>query len=500
MANTCSYKASRRDRLRYVMRHTTFRFALDPTPEQARTLARYSGASRFAFNQSLQLVVDALAARRAGTSVTVPWSRFDLINAFNSWKSSESAGRVFVVAPDGTATKLVTGLSWRTQISAQVFEEAAVDLSRGLSRYAQRSDRPVGFPRRKRKGRDQDSFRLRNKKDPAGRDAIRVGQVHPRSVTLPKLGTVRVHDDTRRLRRMLRPVMHLDPHTGEAVMGPRARVLSATVTGRVDRWYVCLNLEAADYHRCLHHQPRSHGEGRRFVGIDRGLATFAVVADSSGVEVCRFNAPRPLACRRRRLRRRSRALSRTQRGSRNRVKAARMLAREHTRIANIRRNFLHEISSKLAKTHSELAVEDLPVANLIRNKHLAQAITDAAWAEFARQLRYKTAWLGGELVVCNRWFPSTKTCSACGAVAEQMALGTRTFRCGDCGLVRDRDCNAAANLAAWAETARVEAAQVPDRQAGGRVTHAPGGEGAGHRFSGGETGPSERGTDASATR
>ena len=203
-----------------------------------------------------------------------------------------------------------------------------------------------------------------------------------------------MHDDTRRLRRMLRPVMHLDPHTGVAVMRPRARVLSATVTRRIDRWYVCLNLEAADYHRCLRHQPRSHGEGRRFVGIDRGPATFAVVADSSGVEVCRF-APRPPACRRRRLRRRSRALSRTQRGSRNRVKAARMLAREHTRIANIRRNFLHEISSKLAKTHSELAVEDLPVANLIRNKHLAQAITDAAWAEFARQLRYKTAWLGG---------------------------------------------------------------------------------------------------------
>lgn len=151
MANTCSYNVPRRDRLRYVMRHTTFRFALDPTPEQARTLARYSGASRFAFNQSLQLVVDALAARRAGTSVTVPWSRFDLINAFNSWKTSESAGRVFVVAPDGTATKLVTGLSWRTQISAQVFEEAAVDLSRGLARYAQRSDRRIGFPRRSAK-------------------------------------------------------------------------------------------------------------------------------------------------------------------------------------------------------------------------------------------------------------------------------------------------------------------------------------------------------------
>ena len=155
------------------------------------------------------------------------------------------------------------------------------------------------------------------------------------------------------------------------------------------------------------------------------------------------------------------------------MKAARLLAREHNRIANIRRSFLHEVSSQLAKTHSGLAVEDLPVANLIRNKRFAQAITDAGWAELARQLRYKTAWLGGELVVCDRWFPSTKTCSACGRVAQGMALGTRTFHCGGCGLVRDRDCNAAANLAALAEAATFEVAQVPDRQAAGSLMPLP---------------------------
>jgi putative transposase len=116
------------------------------------------------------------------------------------------------------------------------------------------------------------------------------------------------------------------------------------------------------------------------------------------------------------------------------------------------------------------------VANLIRNKRLARAILDAAWSEFARQLRYKTVWLGGELVVCERWFPSTKTCSRCGRVAQQMALGTRTFRCGGCGLVMDRDCNATANLAARAEAAELDGARVPDRQAGGRIIHAPGGK------------------------
>jgi putative transposase len=111
------------------MRHTTFRFALAPTPAQAAMLARHAGASRFAYNQCLRLVTDALASKRTDPQVRVPWSGFDLINACNAWKRSEAAGRIFVVAPDGTITKQVTGLAWRHEVSAQVFEEAAVDLS-----------------------------------------------------------------------------------------------------------------------------------------------------------------------------------------------------------------------------------------------------------------------------------------------------------------------------------------------------------------------------------
>jgi putative transposase len=141
-------------------------------------------------------------------------------------------------------------------------------------------------------------------------------------------------------------------------------------------------------------------------------------------------------------------------------------------------------------------MEDLAVAILIRNKHLARAIGDAAWTEFARQLGYKAAWFGAELVVCDRWFPSTKTCSGCGRGGLRMGLGERIFSCGDCGLVMDRDRNAAANLAAWAE----HHAQAPDRQAGGRVINVPGGEGTGHRLGDGGTGPCERGTDAHAFR
>jgi putative transposase len=431
----------------------------------------------------------------------VPWSGFDLINTFNAWKRSEAAGRSFVVSSDGIITKRVTGLVWRHEISAQVFEEAAVDLGRALAAFEQGrvgevKGRSVGFPKRKRKGRCRESFRIRNKTG-SGAWSIRVGERHPRSVTLPRIGTVRVHDDTRRLRRLLRPVSQHDPVTGEFVAA-RARILFATCRRRGARWYISLNLRAPDFHPERRHPVRAAGDHSRFVGIDRGLSAFAVAATATRTEVGRFAAPKPLQRRVQSLRTQSRAASRTQPRSSNHAKAVRRLSQEHARIADMRRNFLHEVSSQLVKTHDRLCLEDLAVANLLGSRKLARVISDAAWTELARQLRYKADWYGSEVVVCDRWFPSTRTCSNCGRVGPPMKLSERVFSCHGCGLVADRDCNAAANLAAWAEAASRAAAQAPDRQAGGRMTKAPGGEGAGHRYRDGGTGPGEGGTEAHA--
>jgi putative transposase len=481
------------------MRHTTFRLALAPTPAQVAKLARHAGASRFAYNQCLRLVIEALAAKRAEPQVKVPWSGFDLINAFNAWKGSEAAGRVFVAAPDGTITKQVTGLRWRHEVSAQVFEEAAVDLGRALSAYSDNSSDThsvrVGFPRWKRKGRCRDSFRLRNKQSKGRGCSIRVGEDQPRSVTLPTIGIVRVHDDTRRLRRLLRPVTQLDPGTGQPVMAPRTKILFATVSRHGSRWYVSLNVQAPDLHAERRHPPRPAGDDYGFVGLDQGLVAFAVAATADGTEVGRFQSPMPLRRGMARLRRLSRRASLTQPRSCNRAKAVRRLSRQHARIADVRRHFLHEVSSQLVQTHDRLCLEDLTVANLMSNRRLARAIGDAAWTELVRQLTYKAAWFCTELVVCDRWFASTKTCSRCGVTKQQMGLAERTFCCAGCGLVIDRDRNAAANLAAWAERFH---AQAPDRQAGGRVINAPGGEGAGHRIGEGGTSPGEGGTDAHA--
>jgi putative transposase len=205
----------------------------------------------------------------------VPWSGYDLINAFNAWKRGEEAGRVFVVATDGVISKQVTGLAWRQKVSAQVFEEAAVDLGRSLAAYGRAKQgahggRRLGFPRRKRKGRCRDSFRLRNKRQSGGY-LIRVGDGPLRSVTLPTIGRVRVHDDTRRLRQLLRPRAQIDPATGEEQVAPRAKILFATIARRGTRWYVSLNVHATDLHPGRGHQPCPEREAGGYVGVDVGL-------------------------------------------------------------------------------------------------------------------------------------------------------------------------------------------------------------------------------------
>ena len=449
--------------VRIVSRHTTFQFTAAPTPVQERALTRHEGAARFAFNQCLRLHLNARQLRdddaADGMSVSVPWSGFDFINAFNAWKRSEDAGRRFIASPNGVAELEVTGLPWRTEVSAQVFEEAAVDLGKALrawtdSRKGKRAGRKVGHPRFKKKS-DRGSFRLRNK-TAKGRSAVRVGDAHPRSVTLPGIGVVRVHDDTRRLRRML--------------SSGRARVLFATVSRRGGRWRISLNVEAADLHPAAQHPARDDADSGGWVGLDRGLHTPVVAATATGVQTVRVDvAPRATRNAQPTTRRLSRAVSRKQKGSANRRNAVARLGRHHEKIRNRRQHFLHQVSNLLVKTHDRLVLEDLNVTGMLSNHRLAAAISDAAWGEFARQIGYKQSWRGGTVLTADRWFGSSKTCSVCGTVKQTLTLAERTFTCQSCGLVIDRDLNAAVNLATWGEQHH---AQVPDPEARGRVTNA----------------------------
>jgi putative transposase len=189
---------------------------------------------------------------------------------------------------------------------------------------------------------------------------------------------VRVHDDTRRLRRLLRPVQQADPGSGKIVVAPRARILFATCRRHGARWYISLNIQAPEFHPQRRHQSRPADDHSGFVGVDRGLSAFAVAATATRTEVGRFAAPKPLQRSMESLKTQSRKASRTQRRSSNHAKAVRRLSRVHARIANVRRSFLHEVSSQLVKTHDRLCLEDLAVANLLGNGKLSRGIRDAA--------------------------------------------------------------------------------------------------------------------------
>jgi putative transposase len=471
-----------------MTRHTTFRFCLDPTVEQHDVLARHAGASRFAFNKCLQMVKTALTRLRNDPGAPVAWSRFDLINAVNAWKKTEDAGRAFSVSNDGVAEVVVTGLPWRFEVCQQVFEEAAVDCGRALaawsdSRSGKRTGTRVGFPRFKKKTEALSSFRLRNR-HPRGRPAaIRVGDnSRPRSVTLPGIGQIGVYDDTRRLRRML--------------AGGRAKILYATVTRRAARWWLSLNVEAADLHPARQHHARANGDQGTWVGVDRGLLVFLVAAHADGREVARISdAPKALAARMKQQRSMTKSLSRKKKGSRNRRDAAAKLPRHHHHIANIRRHFLHQVSNALVNTHDRLVIENLNVSGMLRNGRLARAISDAGWAEFARLLSYKQAWRGGTMLIADRWYPSSKLCLACGVPQSDLTLADRVFICG-CGYFADRDCNAAANLACWAQTHHEQPLDPRTLKQRGRAINARRRDGADqHTASAGETSPVEAGTD-----
>lgn len=323
----------------------------------------------------------------------------------------------------------------RNDVCQQVFEEAAVDLGRALNAFSdgrrgERRGRPPRFPRFKKKGAARSSFRVRNKKN-----EIRVGSNqsdHARCVRLPKLGEIAARECTRRLRRMLKK--------------GRAKILFATISYRSDqRWHITLNVTAEELHPERRHADTS---SMKAVGIDRGLQTFAVVADEDGEELARIDSPRPLRRRLRTLRTKGKALSRAKINSRNRHRARVRLSKAHARIASVRRDFVHRESSRLAKTQGRLVIEDLCTIGLMRTS-LARSIADSAWSLFATMLSYKCRWHGASLTVADRFFPSTRQCSACGHLGDKLDLSTRVFRCGLCGHEADRDTNAAVNLARY---------------------------------------------------
>jgi len=244
-------------------------------------------------------------------------------------------------------------------------------------------------------------------------------------VTLPRLGVIATHESTRKLARRLE--------------NGTARILSATVSRTAHRWHVSFTVEV-DRNVCGRHaQPGS------VVGVDLGVTTMLTAVDNHGTAI-EITGPKALRAGLRKLARLSKAHLRTQRGSANRAKAAARLARHHARIANVRTDALHKATTHLATRYETVVIEDLNVTGMLANRRLARAVADQGFRTVRRMLDYKTGWNGGRLLVADRWFPSSKTCSGCGRQKPSLPLSERTYRCHTCGLVLGRDLNAAINL------------------------------------------------------
>jgi putative transposase len=247
--------------------------------------------------------------------------------------------------------------------------------------------------------------------------------VLPDAVQLPRLGRLRLKE---------RDYLPSD-----------AKILSTTVRKQARHWYVTV---LVDQERIV---PVNRGP---MVGVDLGIKWLATLSD--GAEEPN---PRHLKGRLRKITRCQRAVSRKRKGSRNRGKAVCKQAALHRTVANQHANTLHQFTSRLAKTKSVVVFEDLNVAGMLKNHRLAQAIGDVGFAEFQRHLTYKAVWHGCQVIVAVRWEPSSTTCSRCRWRGAHLTLADRSFRCQACGLVLDRDPNAAINL-------RKLAGSSPERQ------------------------------------
>ena len=395
-----------------------YRFALDLTPGQERAVLAHAGAARVAYNWALarvKAVMDQRAAERSygvGDDRLTPAVSWSLPALRKAWNAAKPA-----VAP------------WWPEVSKEAFNTGLDALARGLANWAgsrsgTRAGRLVGFPR----------FRSRRRSTPSVRFTTGAIRVEPdrRHVVLPRLGQLKVHESTRKLARR--------------VEAGTARIMSATVRRDGGRWHVAFTVE-------VERAERSPARPDSVVGVDVGIRHLAVLSTGELVP-----NPRHLVGARSRLRALGRTLSRRQgpdrrtgrRPSNRWQRASARLGRAHARVARLRRDGLHKLTSRLTREHGTVVAEDLHVAGMLANRRLARHITDAGFAELRRQLAYKTGWNGGRLLVADRWYPSSKTCSGCGAVKTKLALSEREYRCAACGLVIDRDHNAARNLAALA--------------------------------------------------
>ncbi|HUY76019.1 MAG TPA: RNA-guided endonuclease TnpB family protein [Ktedonobacterales bacterium] len=364
-----------------------YKTELDLTHAQITACKRHAGAARYAYNWGLRRKQEVY--QQTGTSP----SAIDLHRELNALKQ--------------------TALPWMYAVSKCAPQEALRNLDRAFAHYFRRCQQKqtgqwhgkVGYPHPKSKKKGLGSFRL-------------TGSLHidVAAIQLPRLGRLRLKE---------RGYLPTTPTDG-------VKLLSATISEQAGHWYVSVQVEQEQT------APDNAGP---VVGVDLGVKVLATLSDGTVIA-----NPKPLKRQLKKIKRLHKAVTRKHKGSNNRKKAVRKLGAQYRRVANQRANTLHRLTTRLAKTKAVIVIEDLYVAGMLKNHHLAQAIADAGFAEFRRQVTYKATWYGSRVVVVSRWEPTSKRCSHCGWLDADLTLADRVFACAGCGLTLDRDLNAARNL------------------------------------------------------
>lgn len=361
-----------------------YKTELDTNNVQRTNLLKHCGAARFAFNWGLAEKQKAFEAKEKTPNA------IELHRKLNALKKSD--------------------FPWMYEVSKCSPQEALRNLDRAYQNFFNKCKGKksgtfkgkLGFPRFKSKHRGIGSFRLTG--------TIKVTN---NSIQLPVLQTIKLKENG-----------YL-PTEG-------VKILSATVSEKAGRWFVSLQVEQ----EVADPKPKEPA----IVGVDLGIKTLATVSDGTT-----YANPKALRNRLKKLKRLSKDVSRKIKGSENRKKAVKKLAKLHYHISNIRKDVLHKMTTHLTKTKSCIGIEDLNVSGMMKNHCLAQAIQDLGLGEWRRQLDYKGKLYGCGIVVADRFFPSSKLCRFCGCVNDKLTLADRLWTC-DCGVVHDRDFNASKNL------------------------------------------------------
>ena len=369
--------------------------ALDPTPRQIRLMESHAGAARFAYNAGLAHVKAMLEA-----GAKPEWSYYGLRKWWNANKGALTLNEA-------------TGVAWWPENSKEAYNTGLESLGNALSNFSksrkgQRHGRRMGFPKFKAKDKTTPRFTYTT-------GGFGLLPSDPHGLRLPRIGRV-----------------HCMENVAKRVDG--ARVVCMTVSQHGGRWMASLTVERPD-------KPAPAPPHGGSVGIDLGVKQLATLSDGTA-----YPHPHALKANLKRLKRAQKALSRKRKGSNRRDRARRRVAKLHARIANVRADQLNKLTTMFARTYADISIEDLNVAGMVGNHHLAQTVMDASFAQIRRQLEYKTIRTGARLHVISRWYPSSKQCSACGTVKAKLSLGERVYHCDKCGLEIDRDLNAAINI------------------------------------------------------